>query len=345
MSVIYAKYNRNRYNRFQIETSIENTEYGKKVYKKALKKDGIEHLQSMIDYYNYVVKNFPHIHIARSYMKSNNILCMDYIEGKSLKEILKYYIYNNDIDKFRFYFDKYISIFKNLKVMEMHIHDLKEFENIFSDAYSDLYAPALENANIDLTFSNIIVDKNDNFWIIDYEYCFSFYVPIYYIISRTINDFVYNICLSNDKIDIVYKILSEYYPIYQNDYMIDRVMKCENKLAIFLGEGELVTGNINNQLKNITNYMQYISDLNKNLEITKAELEIIKAEAKAKIDKYMLESNGNILLGYSYNREYFRIYFIFLKITLKINDIAWWIPVRKWRDNFRNKFNKLSSLN
>ena len=334
MSVIYAKYNRHRYNKFQIETSIKDTEYGRKVYKKALKTEGIEYLNNMIDYYNYIVKNFPSIHIAKSYMKSNNILCMDFIEGKSLKEILKSYIYNNDISKFKFYFDKYISIFKTLNVIETDISNLKEFEDIFSDAYSDLYAPALEHGNIDLTFSNIIVDKDDNFWIIDYELCFDFYVPIYYIISRAVDDFIHNSCLNYAEIDVIYNILAEYYPIYKNNYIKDRHSKCENKLIYFLGSS--FTADRDNQLKKITNYMQYISDLNKNLATTIYNY-------RMKVNKYMLEGNGINMFGYSYNSKHFRIYFLFFKITLKIDDIAWWIPVRKWRDKFRNKMMNLNS--
>ena len=41
--------------------------------------------------------------------------------------------------------------------------------------------------------------------------------------------------------------------------------------------------------------------------------------------------------------KYIRITILFLKITFKINNeiidkIAWWIPVRKWREAFRDKF-------
>ena len=61
---------------------------------------------------------------------------------------------------------------------------------------------------------------------------------------------------------------------------------------------------------------------------------------KEKLDANMLGSNGINILGYSHNSQYFRIYFLFFKITLKIKDIAWWIPVRKWREGFRNKFLK-----
>ena len=39
------------------------------------------------------------------------------------------------------------------------------------------------------------------------------------------------------------------------------------------------------------------------------------------------------------NSDYIFIYIFFIKFTIKINEkninnLAWWIPVRKWRDNF-----------
>ena len=45
------------------------------------------------------------------------------------------------------------------------------------------------------------------------------------------------------------------------------------------------------------------------------------------------------------NSDYIFIYIFFIKFTIKINEkninkLAWWITVRKWRDNFRNKFSK-----
>ena len=76
--------------------------------------------------------------------------------------------------------------------------------------------------------------------------------------------------------------------------------------------------------------------INKNKAINKSIEEANRF--KESLSKYMLQSNGINILGFSYNSEYFRIHFLFLKITLKINDIAWWIPIRKWRDNFRSKF-------
>ena len=49
------------------------------------------------------------------------------------------------------------------------------------------------------------------------------------------------------------------------------------------------------------------------------------------------------LFGIYNTKDYLMFYLFGFKISLKINEkninkIAWWIPVRKWRDEFRNKF-------
>ena len=51
------------------------------------------------------------------------------------------------------------------------------------------------------------------------------------------------------------------------------------------------------------------------------------------------------LFGIYNTKDYLMFYLFGIKISLKINEkninkLAWWIPVRKWRDNFRNKFLK-----
>ena len=139
----------------QIETSINNS---KKVFKKALKPEGIKYLEDIVKYYNDVKSNFDNINIAESYMIADNVLCMEYIKRDSLKNILKNCIENNNIEKYKFYFNKYIELLKSCNIIEMDYSNLKEFENIFSNYYSDLNCYAMEYANIDLTFSNI-VDK------------------------------------------------------------------------------------------------------------------------------------------------------------------------------------------
>ena len=64
----------------------------------------------------------------------------------------------------------------------------------------------------------------------------------------------------------------------------------------------------------------------------------------SEIEKLKLNSNWWTLFGISNNSEYLRLTLFGIKFTFRINKyvinkLAWWIPIRKWRDNFRNKFN------
>ena len=63
-------------------------------------------------------------------------------------------------------------------------------------------------------------------------------------------------------------------------------------------------------------------------------------------DKDKDKNNRFTLFKITNDSEYIRLIFFGIKITFKINTekinkIAWWIPVRKWRDNFRSKFPNL----
>lgn len=51
------------------------------------------------------------------------------------------------------------------------------------------------------------------------------------------------------------------------------------------------------------------------------------------------------LFGIYNTKDYLIFYFFGIKISFKMNEnrvnkLAWWIPIRKWRDNFRSKFSK-----
>ena len=66
-------------------------------------------------------------------------------------------------------------------------------------------------------------------------------------------------------------------------------------------------------------------------------------DLKLEIENLRLNCNWFNIFGISNNNEYLRITLFGIKFTFKINKdivnkLAWWIPIRKLRDNFRNKF-------
>ena len=75
-----------------------------------------------------------------------------------------------------------------------------------------------------------------------------------------------------------------------------------------------------------------------NTKIIDLQYEHYKLRSKIKYN------NNWIKLFGIYNTKDYLIFYLFgFKTTLKMNEkninkLAWWIPIRKWRDNFRNKF-------
>ena len=60
-------------------------------------------------------------------------------------------------------------------------------------------------------------------------------------------------------------------------------------------------------------------------------------------ERIRLNCNWFNLFGISNNSEYLRLTLFGIKFTFRVNEdiinnLAWWIPIRKLRDNFRNKF-------
>ena len=101
-----------------------------------------------------------------------------------------------------------------------------------------------------------------------------------------------------------------------------------------------INNNLINEQKNIindkNNLINHIYEENNKLSAQIETLNNLTEELKLKSSWFRLFSISN-------NKEYIQIVLFGIKLTLKINEnvinkIAWWIPVKKWRDNFRDKF-------
>ena len=96
--------------------------------------------------------------------------------------------------------------------------------------------------------------------------------------------------------------------------------------------------NINTKLEDIDNKnIQFINNINQKLKELDDRINILE---NYNCERY----SGNCIkfFGIYNNSDYIFIYIFFIKFTIKINEkninkSAWWIPIRKWRDNFRSK--------
>lgn len=206
--ILFVKYSNERKKEFQIVTMIMEENGKKYVRKKALKEEGKFHINNM--YINsqllqkQINKNSKVIVNKCNKINSYEIE-FEYIEGKSVEQVWNECIDEKNIKKLYGQISKFVELFKEIGKSNYFKAD-KKFIEIFGDVNlsSDLVAYNL--SNIDIIPSNIII--NDYINIIDYEWTFSFSVPINFILFRSI--YLYrklNILENKVKEKIYYELL------------------------------------------------------------------------------------------------------------------------------------------
>ena len=133
------------------------------------------------------------------------------------------------------------------------------------------------------------------------------------------------------------KYFYDFWKYYQyTDYFKNNPIWAINKISE--QKVKYLENNINTKLEDIDNKnIQFINNINQKLKELDDRINILE---NYNCERY--SGNWIKFLGIYNNSDYIFIYIFFIKFTIKINEkninkIAWWIPVRKWRDNFRNK--------
>ena len=182
---LYSKISSERKKEFQICTSILSINNEKIVRKKALNKDGINHLRRINEYYFDVVNKIrdTDIHYCPSNITGDNLL-FEYIEGKNLEQIISEYVKRHNIDET-------INVLKLiLRILtidkDVNFQPSQLLKKVFGDLdYSIFLGEECQLVNnIDLILENIIY--NEGYHVIDYEWIFKCRIPKKFIIFRAI---------------------------------------------------------------------------------------------------------------------------------------------------------------
>jgi len=192
MKVLYVKNGSERDKKFQLQTMIYE-EHGKKFVKKSVLCDeALPHLHKMLENYTQLSNSIinPNVRLAKIINQDKRSLTFEYIEGISLLKQFNQIANNKDsVDTFiKEYIDLLNNSFKTTTFDSKNVS--KELQEVFGNFdYSVLDGEVCFDgiSNIDLIFSNIIY-KDDEIYIIDYEWVFEWNIPITYITYRTLLD-------------------------------------------------------------------------------------------------------------------------------------------------------------
>lgn len=177
----FSKYSRERKSQFRISTIISEIDGEKVVVKKPLSDKAIKHVRKMKEHEDNWKKSDMPFHFVEGHLV-NNAYVVPYIDGISLDELL--YEWRNNASAFvtetRKLLDKYV-IPKEDKFVRFI--KTKEFENVFGPLVPE-NSKSLRTTNIDITLSNLKIDKEGCVYNFDYEWVFDFNIPFEYVLWR-----------------------------------------------------------------------------------------------------------------------------------------------------------------
>ncbi|MCK5678120.1 MAG: hypothetical protein KAH72_06560, partial [Flavobacteriaceae bacterium] len=176
-----------------MKTIIYEENGQKFVKKQTMCPEALPHLKKMKDSYTKLTASIinPNIKLAKIINESEDSLTFEFIEGISLDTK-----YNNakklNTDASDKIIDEYRELLKTgFKTTIFNSADM--VTNVYQELFGKHDYTELDGtlcfegiSNIDLIFSNIIF-KDDNIYLIDYEWVFDCNVPLEYIVFRTLH--------------------------------------------------------------------------------------------------------------------------------------------------------------
>lgn len=183
--ILYAKLNNDRADSFKIMTTISRTNGELIVRKMPMKNSSIKHIDDMIK--NSQRDTTAGMSMVASLTKEN---CFEYkyIDQPTLNENVLALIEQGDkagvIQQLDMLFQQAFSD------KEEQTYGCEQFISVFGDEGIKKQDLCMKNANIDLICDNIFVVDGE-YKVIDCEWVFPFYIPVNFIMWRTINE-LYN---------------------------------------------------------------------------------------------------------------------------------------------------------
>jgi glycosyltransferase involved in cell wall biosynthesis len=185
MKVDFVKYNRDRLSQYRTETTIWSSSEGRWVEKRALSEEGMAHIRNFTAGVEIMQKRLTGANLPRMVSIKDGVR-LDFIEGTFLEDIFLQKAMRDDQDgvieiigRYRTYLDS-LGTYEGMEGMKGVVADL--LSRVPDVPPTDM----MPVANIDLTFDNVIIDREGRYWIIDHEWVFDSPVPRSFILYRSL---------------------------------------------------------------------------------------------------------------------------------------------------------------
>ncbi|WP_312504018.1 glycosyltransferase [Lacrimispora sp.] len=202
----FVKYNKTRREAFQIRTSLVEAEGCPFVEKTALRPEGVAHIKSLGEKYKSLATQSQGLKVAGvSISPDERTARFDFLRGHTLSELLGKEISNGRIpvSKMEDALSLILGVKENCIIPFTITAEFEEAFGTLTDSDESIKKDwAFKTSNIDCLFENIMMTE-DGPYLLDYEWVFSFPVPVTFIKFRVLYYFYeqYKSLLSYDSME------------------------------------------------------------------------------------------------------------------------------------------------
>ncbi|WP_026667979.1 hypothetical protein [Butyrivibrio sp. AE2005] len=181
MNILYTKASDYRANEYNLKTDIVEIDGERFARKVAVYKEGIPHLEKILSNADNLKKVMEQECGVCAVRKEDNAILFDYINGSSYEELLAEAYNEEDWARALEIIESYHKIVYKMCTQRGFCAS-EQFVDVFGEIQNDDTLDVGDFVDVDLIFSNVIyVDKP---YIIDYEWCFNFAIPLQYVFWR-----------------------------------------------------------------------------------------------------------------------------------------------------------------
>ena len=188
MRPIRIKFNSDRQSDFRIQTSVYQEKGKKIIIKKTLTKEAEKHLNEMLLNRELLKKIYPTYYICNAKRINENEILFEFLRGEEFAKKYERAIETRNKHEFQEALLEQTNMILSCEednFCPFYVTD--EFEKIFGDGKVFLEKRAMMTSNFEFTSHNIIIDpQTHSVSLIDYEYVFSFPVPVELIIFHCV---------------------------------------------------------------------------------------------------------------------------------------------------------------
>ena len=172
---------------FVLETRIWENNGSLVSEKRAANPKATAHLDAMVESYSYLssLKELNRAIKVVPAIKENEHVNFKFIKGESAERTLLEAVLTGNEESVVTIIDKLISVIKSLPTTKQNSADNPRYVSVFGKTFLGK-APYSKIGLIDLNLDNFIIDKHNDWHLLDYEWVFNFPVSQHFLIQRAL---------------------------------------------------------------------------------------------------------------------------------------------------------------